>query len=197
MVPVSETMNRLGFTANHWRPPSVWRNYQKPLLSAAPPNSPIASAAQGRSWAQLTSNLIHDGQVCSQVLPSLPGKKAGFCLTKITQGLQIPALHEAQSSHRWNLSQSNVSFPSQGNRRKGRTTLWKISTTSGLPISWFLLAVFTYRHLWKKAKDRSVPVHGCQLYLMGKNCAILLPGMPPQRGQKVCTKRLEKKLQES
>lgn len=69
MVPVSETTNRLGFKANHWRFHSVWRNYQKSLLSDAPLNSPIVSAPQGRSWAQLSSILIHNGQVCSQIFP--------------------------------------------------------------------------------------------------------------------------------
>lgn len=67
MVPVSEIINRLGFKANHWRFHSVWRNYQKSLLSYAPLNTFIVSAAQGRSWAQLTSNLSHNGQVCFQI----------------------------------------------------------------------------------------------------------------------------------
>lgn len=86
--------------------PVVWRNYQKSLLSDVPLNSPTVSAAQGRSWAQLTSNLIHNGQVCFQVF----------------QG-KISALHEAQSSYRWYLSQEKCKIPKQGEQKKRKNRL--------------------------------------------------------------------------
>lgn len=151
--------------------PVVWRNYQKSLLSDAPLNSPTVSAAQGRSWAQLTSNLIHNGQECFQVF----------------QG-KISAPHEAQSSYRWYLSQEKCKIPKQGEQKKRKSHLMEENPQ-------LLDCQYPYfcssQHCWlfsladtygKKPKDRSVLVlltkrlwvlgvlHGS---LLEKNCAIL------------------------
>lgn len=78
MVPTSETINRLGFKANHWRSCSVWGHYQKSLLSYEPPDTSIVSSVQGRSWTLLTSDLIHYDQVCCQTFIPSAGEEGRY-----------------------------------------------------------------------------------------------------------------------